>query len=96
MSSLLLPTHETVLGSDAVFFVGTASSRCRANMAYLPYLFQSAARLVHRSCDEQAGLAQRFVDHDRYCVGEVEAAYAGFEDWDSVGADDSLGYEVSA
>ena len=40
MSSLLLPTHKTVLGSDGVFFVGTASlPRGKANMAYLPYLF---------------------------------------------------------
>ena len=53
-------------------------------------------KLADKKLTEQAGLAQCFVDYDRYCVGEVQASDSGFEDWDSVGAVDSIGDEVSA
>src|ERR1035437_2026268 len=45
---------------------------------------------------ERAGLAQRFINHDRHRVGEIEAPDALLEDWNPIRTVNSFKHEIAA
>src|SRR5208282_5110996 len=56
---------------------------------------QAAAVAPSRSI-ERAGLAQRFINHDRHRVGEIEAPDARLEDWYPIRTVNSFKHEIAA
>src|SRR5271156_117687 len=79
-----------------------ASSSGRAIIsAYRPPLARRAdaapdAAVAASRGTERAGLAQRFIHHNRNRVGEIQAAHACLEDWNPISAVISLGQEIAA
>src|ERR1019366_5053906 len=55
-----------------------------------------AAAVAPSRSIERAGLAQRFINHDRYRVGEIEAPDARLEDWNPIRTVNSFKHEIAA
>src|ERR1700720_1363966 len=55
-----------------------------------------AAAVAASRRTERAGLAQRFIHHNRNRVGEIQAAHACLEDWNPIDTVRSLGQEFLA
>src|ERR1022692_1207900 len=55
-----------------------------------------AAAVAPSRSIERAGLAQRFINHDRHRVGEIEAPDARLEDWNPIRTVNSFKHEIAA